>query len=84
MMAAQETITKMNGYDRYLLFKHIIDRIRESPCTKQQMAVSLGVEVASTSYIIRILVELEIIKVISFDIETTGRKRAVFELIKDE
>lgn len=75
--------SKIGSYASYLLYKHVIDRIRESPCSQAQMAESLGMDVSHVWSIVRTLVKHKIIQRCRFEIINSG-KRSVYELIKDE
>jgi len=80
---ALQTNARISGYTSYCLFKKIIDRLRESPATRRDVAKSLGMEVQNIWHVMRVLVKEEVIKCVRFEMKGTG-KRAVYKLMKDE
>ena len=83
MMAVEEPRSRLSSYNSYLTFKHTIDRIRESPCTRGQVAHSLGIEIGATWHVMRVLVKNKVIERVRYDNED-GHKKSVYALIKDE
>lgn len=72
-----------SSYKTYLIFKKVIDRLRESPCTRNQLGTSLEVKIDSIDYTLRLLLAQKVTRVMTFD-TNSGRKRKVYELVKDE
>lgn len=75
---------RFNGYNAYLIYKEIIDIITEKPSTAIDIAKKMGIESETIYHCIRQLVSNKVISRTSYDKDTTGRKRAVYKLIKDE
>ena len=82
-MMVQKPAARLGSYKSYLTYKRIIDRIRESPCTRNDVAKALGIEVSNTWLVMRVLVKYGIIKRCRFEMRGGG-KSSVYELIKDE
>ena len=79
----EKPVLRICSYKSYLHYKHTIDRLRESPCTRKQLAESLDIDITNTWAVIRTLVRLGVIKRVSYDNED-GHKKSVYGLIKDE
>ncbi len=83
MMVPPKREVRLSSYTSYLKFKHIIDVIRESPCSRVEIARKLDMTLSSTWHVIRILVKLKVIELIRYEIDKGG-KRGIYKLVKDE
>lgn len=73
---------RLGTYRSYLLYKHVIDVLREKSSTQREIAQKLGIDTRTVWHVMQALTKQKVVSIERYDM--TNGKRGVYRLDRDE